>query len=69
LAFRQFAQVVSPLVVAAILGGCGGEEKIPLKTVTEVYEVKGVPTPKSARANAGSSAGIKRDPSGMNKVQ
>jgi len=59
------------LFVGVCLGGCG-DEKIPLKKVDSLVvfpENKGDELPKNLRANKGTTAGIKRDPSGMHPGQ
>ena len=69
---RQFVCHITVLGVAMLCLGCSGEEKIPLKKVDFMYELKEKKPedlPKNVRGVKGSSAGIKHDPSGMHPGQ
>jgi len=65
---RRLAGAIAVLAVAFLCLGCSGEEKIPLKKVDFMYEIKPKKPedlPKNVRGMPGTSAGMKRDPSGM----
>jgi hypothetical protein len=63
--------LAGPIVVlgaAVLFVGCSGEEHVPLKKVDFMYDVKDKKLedlPKNVQGGKGSSAGMKRDPSGM----
>jgi hypothetical protein len=55
------------VVPILLLGGCTGEETIPLKKVDYVIEIK--EPPKGSRTMKGASSKMQRDPSGMHPGQ
>jgi hypothetical protein len=64
----RFSRPLAVLVTGALLSGCGGEEKIPLKKVEVMYDFPKNEKPDKAPKNrSGSSKGITRDPSGVNR--
>lgn len=65
---RKLAGPIVVLGAAWLFVGCSGEENIPLKKVEFMYDIKEKKTeelPKNVQGGKGSSAGMKRDPSGM----
>ena len=70
--FRSILRkLAGPIVVvgaASPFVGCSGEEKIPLKKVDFMYDVKEKKLeeqPKHLQGGKGTSSGMKHDPSGM----
>jgi len=61
--------VLTGFVGAVLIFGCSGEENIPLKKVDSVLDIPKdfQEKRKGFMAHKGSSANMKRDPSGVNK--
>jgi hypothetical protein len=67
--FRRCATPLAILIGGIILSGCSGEETIPLKKVDFVQDTPKdfKETRKEFQGGRGSSANMKRDPSGVSK--
>jgi hypothetical protein len=66
----QLSKPLALIIAGGVFSGCSNNETIELKRlkaedVAPIVDKNEKDLPKSARANKGSSAGIKRDPSGM----